>query len=254
VGTGGDRGAGRGGRFFLCGAAVDALSAADAADVVARVVAERRAGRLRRALTVLEVDAGAVALACRDAAFGRDLCGADLLLASGGPVRWMAAALGAPLPPPPGTGEVVARVAARCGREGASALVIGTAAAAAEAARLVAASRPAPALAGVVEVGDGFAAGPDEVGRICGLASAAGAEVIFVALAPPIRERFMSRARDLFPAAALVAAPGPRDGRAGAGARALGVDAALLSRFGVSLAARLAGVGSSRPLRRGARG
>ncbi|BDG07158.1 WecB/TagA/CpsF family glycosyltransferase [Anaeromyxobacter paludicola] len=230
----------------ICGLGIDALTAEGALDAVSGAVRARRAGDLRPPLAVFPVNVDLVVKAARDPAFARDLAAADLLLADGVPVLWMARGLGAALPERVAGSDLVPLLAGRAAAEGFSLFFLGGAPGVAEAAvARLRGEHPRLRVAGTLSPPPGFDADPAALEAAVAAVAAARPDVVLVALGAPRQERFAIACGARLGCAAVLAVGGTFDFLAGRRRRA----PRLLQRAGLEWAWRL----SQEPLRLGRR-
>jgi N-acetylglucosaminyldiphosphoundecaprenol N-acetyl-beta-D-mannosaminyltransferase len=200
----------------VCGVGVDPLRPGEVLAAIARAVDARRAGLLARPLRVVSVNVDMIARAARDPGLAADLAAADLALADGVPVLWMARALGGALPGRVAGSDLVPLLAARCAARGDRLFLLGGAPGVAEraAARLRAAA-PGLRIAGTLAPPRGALEDPRRRATVAVAVRASGADVVLVALGAPRQERFAAAEGERTGAAALVAVGGALDIAAG---------------------------------------
>jgi len=233
-------------RVDVCGLRIDRLSFSEALAGIDAAVERRRAGRLARSLAVFSANVDMIVKASRDPAFAGELNAADLLLADGTPVLWMARGLGHPLPQKISGSDLVPHLAARAAVTGYSLFLLGsTPAAAGAAAERLQRENPGLRIAGVYSPPMGFERDSGERERIRSLLRSASPDVVLVGLGAPKQERWILAEREAVSAAVMIAVGGTFDLLAGEKRRAPG----LVQRIGLEWMWRLA----QEPLRLGRR-
>ncbi len=233
-------------KIDVCGVAVDAVTGDEALAAVLAAVEARRGGRLDRPLAVFSANVDMIVRAARDPAFARDLAAADLLLADGVPVLWMARGLGARLPERVAGSDLTPRIAAAAAARGFSLFLLGGAPGIADrAAERLARACPGLRVAGTLSPPLGFDADAGERERARAAVHGAAPDVLLVGLGAPRQERWILAERGGLGCAACVAVGGTFDLLAGARRRA----PRALQRAGLEWAWRMA----QEPLRLGRR-
>jgi N-acetylglucosaminyldiphosphoundecaprenol N-acetyl-beta-D-mannosaminyltransferase len=221
----------------ICGLHVDAVSFEETLDLIERAVEERKAGRLSRPRALFSANVDMLVKASRDPAFARDLEAADLLLADGAPLLWMAGAIGSPLPERVAGSDLVPRLAARAADRQFSLFLLGSApGVAARAADRLVREHPGLRIAGTISPPMGFEHSVSERARIREALCAAAPDVVLVGLGAPKQERWILSERTIAPAAVFIAVGGTFDMLANAKRRAPRV----LQHVGLEWAWRLA--------------
>lgn len=221
----------------VCGLHVNALTAAEVLSRVLTAVRERRVGRQRSPLVIFSANVDMLVKASRDSAFARELNSADLLLADGVPLLWMARLLGSRLPERVAGSDLVPMLAAHSAANSFSLFFLGSAPGVAEkAAARLARENPGLLVAGTLSPPMGFEADPLERDRVWKVLHEASADVVLVGLGAPKQERWIVSERERVPAAALVAVGGTFDIIADQKRRA----PVLLQRAGLEWAWRMA--------------
>jgi N-acetylglucosaminyldiphosphoundecaprenol N-acetyl-beta-D-mannosaminyltransferase len=208
-------------RVEICGLHVDAVSFEDTLDRIERAVAERQAGRPCRPLALFSANVDMLVKASKDPAFARDLEAADLLLADGAPLLWMASAMGSPLPERVAGSDLVPRLAGRAAECRFSLFLLGSRpGVAARAADRLISENPGLHIAGTLSPPLGFERDASERGRIIEALCLAAPDVVLVGLGAPKQERWILSERGRVPAAAFIAVGGTFDMLANARRRA----------------------------------
>lgn len=196
----------------VCGLPIDPVTAEEALDAVSRAVRARREAVPARPLALFSANVDMLVKASRDPGFARDLAAADLLLADGVPVLWMARGLGRRLPDRVAGSDLVPRLAGRAAAEGFSLFLLGGAPGVAEeAAARLRALHPGLAVAGTLAPPRDFDDDPEELARAVAAVAAAKADVVLVGLGAPRQERFVLGQRARLGCAALLAVGGTFD-------------------------------------------
>ncbi len=230
----------------ICGLPVDAETAAGALERVAAAVEARRRGEGSLPLAVFSANVDMVVKASRDPAFARELGAADLLLADGMPLLWMARGLGARLPERVAGSDLAPRLAALAAARGFSLFLLGAAPGVAErAAERLARESPGLRVAGTLAPPLGFERDPASREAVVRAVRAASPDVVLVALGAPRQERWILAERGRLSAGAFLAVGGTFDLLAGVRSRA----PRFLQRLGLEWAWRLV----QEPLRLGRR-
>jgi N-acetylglucosaminyldiphosphoundecaprenol N-acetyl-beta-D-mannosaminyltransferase len=233
-------------RVDVCGLRIDRLSFSEALARVEAAIERMRVGRLGRSLAVFSANVDMIVKASRDPVFAGELNAADLLLADGTPVLWMARGLGHPLPQKISGSDLVPLLAARAAMMRYSLFLLGsTPAAAGAAAERLQREHPGLCIAGVYSPPVGFERDPRERDRIRSLLRAASPDVVLVGLGAPKQERWILAERDTVPSAVMIAVGGTFDLLAGDKRRA----PAFVQHIGLEWMWRLA----QEPLRLGRR-
>lgn len=175
------------GRLTLAGAPLDPLGLADCVEFVERAIAERR-GALHNSL-----NAAKLVRIQEDAELREALWASDLVTADGQPVVWAARALGHRLPERVAGIDLMEALLVRAAERGHRVYLLGARPdVVAEAAAELLRRHPTLQLAGVH---DGyFPSGDDEA--VAAEVAGADADLLFVALETPRKERFLAAQRD----------------------------------------------------------
>ncbi len=208
-------------KIDICSVAVDAVTTAEVLATVAGAIEARRAGGTAAPLAIFSANVDMLVKASRDPEFARDLAQADILLADGVPLLWMARGLGASLPERVAGSDLVPLLAAQAARDGHGLFLLGAEPGVADRAaeRLVQKS-PGLRVVGTSSPPFGFERDPDERERLVEQVRAARPDLVVVALGAPKQERWILSERARTGAAVLVAAGGTFDLLAGVKRRA----------------------------------
>jgi N-acetylglucosaminyldiphosphoundecaprenol N-acetyl-beta-D-mannosaminyltransferase len=197
-------------RVDICGVRVDSLTAEAVVARIATAVAER-AG-----LAVFSANVDMIVRAARSPAFAADLAAADLLLADGMPLLWMARGLGSPLPERVAGVDLTQRLARVAAERSWPVFFLGSAPGVAEraAAQLIRES-PALKVAGTLSPPMGFEGNAAERERVVAAVEAAKPDLVLVGLGAPKQERWILEERKRLHAGALLGVGGTFDILAG---------------------------------------
>lgn len=217
-------------KIDICGTWIDAVTMGEAVDALEGAIRKRRAGQQDRPLAVFTANVDMLVKVARDPEFARDFAQADLLLADGMPLLWMARGLGRPIPERVTGSDLVPLLAARSALHGYSLFLLGGMPGVADrAAEKLARDCPGLRLAGTLSPPLGFERDPEMCERIVEAVRDARPDVVVVSLGAPKQERWILSERTRVDAAVFLGAGGTLDLLAGVRKRA----PRLFQRFGL---------------------
>lgn len=199
-------------RVEICGLFVDSITFQTALSTIEQAVRARRSGARSRPFTVFSANADMVAKASRDCRFAEELNSADLLIADGMPLLWLARLLGTPLPERVTGSDLVPLLAERAAKCGISLFLLGSApGVAARAGELLTERYPGLRIAGTLAPPLHFERCPSERERVHSLVAAARPDVVLVGLGAPRQERWILSECDHSPVGVFMAIGGTLD-------------------------------------------